>query len=96
MAITSAIFGHYYAQISAADSNHYNRLACRHVAGTVPELHYHSLNKWLYTSGAVLENYLERCYTLHLTVPCVLPCTPDNEQVHWLDYDWHKILARLQ
>ncbi len=40
MAITSAIFGHYYAPISAADSNHYNTLACRHVVGKVPELHY--------------------------------------------------------
>jgi len=80
MAITSAIFGRYYAQISAADNNHYNTLACRHVAGTVPGLHYHSLNKWLYTSGAALENHhLERCYTLHLIVPCVLPCTMDNE-----------------
>jgi len=79
MAITSAIFGHYYAQISAADSNHYNTLAYRHVAGMVPGLHYHSSNKWLYTSGAALENHLERCYTLHLIVPCVLPCTMDNE-----------------
>jgi hypothetical protein len=60
MAITSAIFGHYYAQISAADSNHYNTLACRHEAETVLELRYHSLNKWLYTSGVALENHLDR------------------------------------
>ena len=80
MAITSAIFGHYYAQISAADSNHYNTQACRHVAGKVPALHYHSSNKWLYTSGAALENlHLDYYYTLHLTVLCVLPCTTDNE-----------------
>ena len=79
MAITSAIFGRYYAQISAAGNNHYNTLACRLVAGMVPELHYHSLNKWLYTSGVALENHLDRCYTLHLTVPCVLPGTKDNE-----------------
>jgi len=80
MAITSAIFGHYYALISEADSNHYNTLACRHVAGMVPGLHYHSLNKWLYTSGAALENHHPgRCYTLHLTVPCAPPGTTDNE-----------------
>ena len=76
MAITSAIFGHYYAQTSAADSNHCNTPACRHVAGMVPELHCRSLNKWLYTSGAARENHcLDRCYTLHLTGLYVPPGT---------------------
>ena len=80
MAITSAIFGHYYAQISAADSNHYNTLACRHGAGMAPGLHYHNLNKWLYTFDVVRENrHPDCCYTLHLTVPCVRPGTTDNE-----------------
>jgi len=80
MAITSAIFGHYYAQISAADSNHYNTQACRHVAGMVPGLHFHSSNKWLYTSGAALESHhFGRYYTLHLTVPYAQPGTTDNE-----------------
>jgi hypothetical protein len=79
MAITSAIFGHYYAQISAAGNNHYNTLACRLVAGKVPGLHYHSLNKWLYTSGVALENHLDRRHTHHLTVPYAPPCTTDNE-----------------
>jgi hypothetical protein len=97
MAITSAIYGHYYAQISEADSNHYNILACRHVVGMVRGLHYHSLNKWLYTSGAARENHLpDRCYTRHLTVPCVLPGTTDNEKAHLLDYDLRKIPAHLQ
>jgi hypothetical protein len=80
MAITSAIYGHYYAQTSAADSNHYNTQAYHHVAGKERGLHYHSSNKWQYTSGVALENHhYGHCYTLHLTAPCVQPGKTDNE-----------------
>jgi hypothetical protein len=80
MVITSAIYGHYFGQTSAADSNRCNTQACHHVAEKVPGLHCHSSNKWRYTSDVALENHHYGYHHTHQwTAPCVQLGTTDNE-----------------